>query len=66
MAWHEECLRNHELHHLGKEKEFARAKLAFECSYAQLTHHREQVAIAKDRGLEAYDPDKFLVPRKKK
>jgi hypothetical protein len=66
LAWHEEYLRNHEALHREKEKAYMRANRDLENSYAQLQFHRDQVAAAKARGLEAFDPVKFIVPRKKK
>jgi hypothetical protein len=66
LAWHEECLRNHERWYALKEQELQKVEASLAAALLSLQFIREQVAAAKARGLEAYDPDKFLVRREKK
>jgi hypothetical protein len=66
LAWHEECLRNREDHYLRSKAILLKMQDNLADALRQLNFSRDQLATAKVRGLEGYDADKFLVPRKKK
>lgn len=63
MAWHRECLANHQRSVAEKRERLAFLAAELERSERSLAFHADQIATAEARGLEAFDRDRFLVKR---
>lgn len=69
IAWHEKCLANCKTSLAGQKAQLAYITQRLSNSIASLEADialtERQIAEAKRRGKTSFDPDRFLIPRKK-
>lgn len=66
LGWHEECLRNYRRSVADKESGVTRAQRELERSRDDLAFYERQMTEAKAAGMDAFDRDRYLVPRPRK
>lgn len=64
IKWHLECLANFEASITKQRETVNRQKDSLAESERQLEFAKHQIATAQAKGLDAFDPGKFLVKKK--
>jgi len=64
IRWHEECLCNQEKHLEDLKRDALMAIDRVDKMVASIAFAKEQIAVAKKRGLEAYDQERLCVKRR--
>ena len=64
VEWHRQCLTNAESSLAEDEKKLARYAADVDRARARVKFMRRQIAEADARGLDGFDPERLLIPRR--
>lgn len=64
MAWHKKNAENSTLSLIGHERELARMLSNIEFARASHNFYIAQIAEAEKRGVDGFDPERFMVKRR--
>jgi hypothetical protein len=64
IKWHEECLKNMKLFCKGKLQTIAFEQAALKRVENEIVKLETQIKLAKEKGMEDFDPDRFNVKKK--
>jgi len=64
MAWHEECLKNSHAYLTALERRAIEAQKDVDALRCRIEFEMAQFQEAERRGLDGYDSDRFMQPKK--